>query len=84
MNLKQIAIVAALASATTFVGVFPVEAARAVVTGNASVRSGPSTQYRIVGRLRTGQGQRYPLRAFPPLVPCPVAARSPAFVRMSR
>jgi hypothetical protein len=54
MNLKQIAIVAALASVTTFVGVFPVEAARAVVTGNASVRSGPSTQYRKVGRLRTG------------------------------
>ncbi|GLS30291.1 SH3 domain-containing protein [Mesorhizobium albiziae] len=54
MNLKQIAIVAALASSTTFVGAFPVEAARAVVTGNVSVRSGPSTQYRVVGRLRTG------------------------------
>jgi len=32
-----------------------VEAARAVVTANVSVRSGQSTQYRVVGRLRSGE-----------------------------
>lgn len=54
MNLKQFVALTALATATAFIGTLPAEAARAVVTGNVNVRSGPGTQHRIVGRLRPG------------------------------
>ena len=54
MNFKEIATLSILATAITFTGILPAEAARALVTGNPSVRSGPSTDYRVIGRLRSG------------------------------
>jgi uncharacterized protein YraI len=54
MNAKQMAILAALAATTIVMPVVPAEAARAVVTGNVDVRSGPGPQHRVVGRLRAG------------------------------
>lgn len=55
MNVKQLAILTALAATTVVIPVLPAEAARAVVTGNVSVRSGPGPDHRVVGRLRTGE-----------------------------
>lgn len=55
MNAKQIAILAALAATTIAMPVMPAEVARAVVTGNVDVRSGPGPRHRVVGRLRAGE-----------------------------
>jgi len=54
MNLKIVAALSALATAIIFSGALPAEAARAVVTGNTNLRSGPSNDHRIIGRLRNG------------------------------
>ncbi len=54
MNFIKIATLGILATAITFTGMLSAEAARAVVTGNPSVRSGPSSDYRVIGRLRSG------------------------------
>lgn len=54
MHAKQIAVLVALAATMMAMPVLPAEAARAVVTRSVDVRSGPSPQHRIVGRLRAG------------------------------
>jgi hypothetical protein len=54
MNLKEVVTLGALAATITFTGAVAAEAARAVVFGNPVVRSGPSQDYRAVGRLRSG------------------------------
>ena len=55
MDVKQIAILAALAAATIVMPALPAEAARAVVTRNVDIRSGPGNQHRVIGRLRSGE-----------------------------
>ncbi|MBS3647816.1 SH3 domain-containing protein [Pseudaminobacter sp. 19-2017] len=54
MNLKQLAILTALAGAITPIAVSPVEAARAVVTRSTNVHSGPGSDFRVIGRVRGG------------------------------
>jgi uncharacterized protein YraI len=54
MNFKEIAKLGILATAITFAGILSAEAARAVVASSTSVRSGPSSDYRVIGRLRSG------------------------------
>lgn len=55
MNMKQMATLAALAATTMVIPVLPAQAARAVVTGNVNVRTGPSPDHRVIGRLRAGE-----------------------------
>lgn len=54
MNRKLFAALGILFIATTFADIFPAEAARAVVNGNPTVRSGPDADYPILGSLRSG------------------------------
>jgi uncharacterized protein YraI len=55
MHLKTLATVGILATAALFAGRLPAEAARAVVVGNAALRTGPGTEYRVITRLRSGE-----------------------------
>lgn len=54
MNFRQLAAAALIGAATITVGVSQAEAARAVVTGNVNLRSGPGEEFRVVDRLRRG------------------------------
>lgn len=54
MNVKGLAALSVLVTAVTFSGMLSAEAARAVVTGSTNVRSGPSSDYRVIGRVRSG------------------------------
>ncbi len=54
MNAKQWAGALVLALNMAWFGIAPAEAARAVVVDSTSVRSGPGSDFRTVGRLRAG------------------------------
>ena len=55
MNLKILATISGLAAAALFASGLPAEAARAVIVGNTSLRTGPGSDYRVIGRLRSGE-----------------------------
>jgi uncharacterized protein YraI len=53
MILKRLMTIVFLSGSILWAGIVPVEAAPAVVTANnVQLRSGPSTSYRVIGRLR--------------------------------
>ncbi len=54
MVFRKIVTLAVRAGTIIFTGTLSAEAARAVVTGNTLVRSGPGSDYRVIGRLRSG------------------------------
>jgi len=57
--MRRLAVIFALVLAAALsAGVMSAEAARAIATGNATVRTGPSTDYRSVGRLVRGEAVR--------------------------
>jgi len=54
MVFKKVATLAVLAGTIMFTGTLSAEAARAVVAENTTVHSGPGSQHRIVGIVRSG------------------------------
>lgn len=55
MKLGQATMMLAIVVATAFTGVSVAYAARAIATDNTNVRAGPSTDYRVVGRMVRGE-----------------------------